>query len=737
MKNVTFNRSQLKIIAIISMLIDHFAWGFLDFYTPLAQFLHVLGRFCIPIMCFFVAEGFRKTKNLTGYIQRMATFAVVTIIPFYMFFHEEYDYRQNIIFDYLLGLLLLAVLENKKFVKWQKVVLSVLLFAVSATIGGWVIEPMLYILIFYYFDDHKKRVKWFCIATVGMEIFLMVSISLNSIYHFSHYDWVWWDKLYLLGFMLALPLIGRYNGEKGPKVGGKYFFYMFYPSHFIVYCFIKFIISDATTVEQMYQLIHVITLICGVVLVGMTFRARPSEGRSAITAFVVASSVYVLGFLLETMSSTPEAYYIDCIVEYIGEFLAIISALVFVSYMCRIHIPNYIMALHGVAAIALLYSLARTRSTGFFYSYIGVNNEGPFPRLELVHSTGFYLSMIYMGIVCLEIIGMCISVLLHGSKLDKKRVRFIIYSTFGAWIPYLMTVAGLTGGYEIPALGLLFVVVLLYLTFIRFGTLDSVSLASENALDHGREGVIVLDSANCIQYHNSIVDKVLGDFPHNKNVLEWPLMREVMEGKRTDIEVDGRIYDFKVEPLFEHGYEQGKMIWLIDSTDHYYAMMEIAEYANKDGLTGLYNRNRFKELVNEEVDAGKKGTFLMMDVDNFKQVNDAYGHQRGDTVLMSLANILVQFPENIMYACRIGGDEFCAYLRGNTDRREVEAIMRDIMDKFANCFRPDDDVKCSISMGAVINDGADGRLMSCSEMYSSADDKLYKAKDKGKDTFVM
>ena len=54
------NREQLKLIAIASMIIDHLAWGFVEFYSPLGQFLHVLGRLTIPIMCFLLQRDFER-----------------------------------------------------------------------------------------------------------------------------------------------------------------------------------------------------------------------------------------------------------------------------------------------------------------------------------------------------------------------------------------------------------------------------------------------------------------------------------------------------------------------------------------------------------------------------------------------------------------------------------------------------------------------------------------------------
>ena len=235
----TLNRTQLKFIAICAMLCDHFAWGFLDFYSVPGQILHIIGRFTLPIMCFFIAEGFRHTSSRVEYIKRMVMFWIVAIIPFYLFFHEVYDYRQNIIFDLLLGLLMLAVLENKKLKLWQKISLGTLLFVTSALIGGWVIMPILYILVFYYVRDFKKQAAWICGLTVALEVFLVVAIWLNGIWHFSHYDWPWYDKLYFLGFMLPLLLLKRYNGEKGKDIIGKYFFYLFYPLHLVAIYIIK------------------------------------------------------------------------------------------------------------------------------------------------------------------------------------------------------------------------------------------------------------------------------------------------------------------------------------------------------------------------------------------------------------------------------------------------------------------------------------------------------------------
>lgn len=735
-KKLSLDRTQLKIIAVISMIIDHVAWGFVDFYTPLGQVMHVLGRLTIPIMCFFVAEGYKKTRDVKQYIFRMAAFAALSIIPFYVFFGEEYGYRQNIIFDYLLGLLMLYVLENTKFAKWAKITLVAMLFVISATVGGWIITPSCFILTFYYGRTFKEKVKWFVIADLSTIAFLVTAIILNSKYHFSRYDWVWWDKFYLLGFMLALPLIYSYNGQKGKQFGGRYFFYIFYPLHFCVLAAIKALLDPETEPYYIYLFVHVVVAVAIMVMLYGVLKARPTRGQNAICFFLMSAQIYVLGFIIEIISTTSQGYYLACIIQYFGEFIVFIAVLLFVSECCLIRIPEFVYALHVVAALILLYMLINTRETHFFYSYIGVNMSHFTLRPELEHSTGFYLALTYNITVCLEVIGICIYTYIHGAAIEKKRVKLIMWAMTFCWIPYVITLTGITGGFEIPALGLLAAGVFLYRCFFSYGALDSTALTSENALDKAHEGILVLDERFHIRFHNKLVDDIIGHIPLNKDIRENETIKGILDGEITQLTINDRIYEIDLEVIKKSGYDQGYMIWMLDVTDHLNNLKNISDMANHDALTGLYNRSYFKQLVDEDVAEGSMGTFIMMDMDNFKQINDCYGHQRGDSVLKNLANILNKYPKEEMYSCRVGGDEFCAYIRGNTDKDSVCGIIEDIMSNFGKTFRSDDSVKCTISVGAVINGNKD-LLMDCSTMYSVADGKLYEAKESGKNIYRL
>lgn len=145
----------------------------------------------------------------------------------------------------------------------------------------------------------------------------------------------------------------------------------------------------------------------------------------------------------------------------------------------------------------------------------------------------------------------------------------------------------------------------------------------------------------------------------------------------------------------------------------------------KDSLTGLYNRRYFYEILEMEFKRAKRNnttiSLLFIDVDNFKRVNDTYGHKYGDHVLVKLANILKKELRNVDIISRWGGEEFIVLLHNTcTDgSRIVAERLRMAVEK--QKFKSD----ITISIGVTSSDGS----MSIEKIVSLADAALYKAKE--------
>lgn len=154
--------------------------------------------------------------------------------------------------------------------------------------------------------------------------------------------------------------------------------------------------------------------------------------------------------------------------------------------------------------------------------------------------------------------------------------------------------------------------------------------------------------------------------------------------------------------------------------------------SEKDLMTGLYNRGSFEYYVKKRLESGEGGTFYMIDLDDFKAVNDTYGHVAGDRVIMDMADILRRIFAKEAIIGRLGGDEFAVYEAGCCGRKEAEekarAVLQDysaLSEKYGNDFQ----LSCSIGMYRE----ADKETFE--NLYSRADEALYFSKNSYKGTF--
>lgn len=146
-----------------------------------------------------------------------------------------------------------------------------------------------------------------------------------------------------------------------------------------------------------------------------------------------------------------------------------------------------------------------------------------------------------------------------------------------------------------------------------------------------------------------------------------------------------------------------------------------------DTMTGLLNRLYLKEIVNRAMEEDTDGIMLMMDIDDFKSLNDRYGHPFGDKVLVLFAQSLkAAFPQAMIG--RIGGDEFVVYLTGKSDR------LKDRIDRFLLDWQESQAVlalthliTASIGIAEVPKDGNNYDVV-----WEKADQALYQAKENGK-----
>lgn len=167
---------------------------------------------------------------------------------------------------------------------------------------------------------------------------------------------------------------------------------------------------------------------------------------------------------------------------------------------------------------------------------------------------------------------------------------------------------------------------------------------------------------------------------------------------------------------------------IIDIEQEKREAQKLRDKAERDALTGLYNKGAVKALIEEYMDIRIGECALMiLDVDNFKQVNDQLGHLSGDVLLSDISQILQKQFRSMDIVGRIGGDEFLVLMRDIPDEKIVARKARALLEAFRNLAGRGCPVSCSIGVAIGPRDGTD-----YTALYRNADHALYQAKGKGK-----
>lgn len=176
-----------------------------------------------------------------------------------------------------------------------------------------------------------------------------------------------------------------------------------------------------------------------------------------------------------------------------------------------------------------------------------------------------------------------------------------------------------------------------------------------------------------------------------------------------------------------------------DITERASAEEQSRHNANHDPLTGLPNRRLFLDRLDQAAKHAKRRNLpvalLYIDLDGFKDVNDALGHEAGDRLLAEVADRLADCLRENDSVARLGGDEFTVILSGATQHAEVELVARSIIEKLAAPFQMDgQSVQISASVGAAL---LPEHATSPDGLLRAADEAMFKAKKSAGDRFCF
>jgi diguanylate cyclase (GGDEF)-like protein len=193
------------------------------------------------------------------------------------------------------------------------------------------------------------------------------------------------------------------------------------------------------------------------------------------------------------------------------------------------------------------------------------------------------------------------------------------------------------------------------------------------------------------------------------------------------IDVSGFIFPQYIEKYLNFAIEIVKICGLVFSNNEQYEKILKSEQEQRyssthDALTDLYNRTYIKEITNQNSQTIPFMVF-MFDIDKLKYVNDNYGHEEGDKLIVNTAAILKKCFRETDIVARIGGDEFIAILYDtNTDSVEIYSNRIRQQVEMYNCTRQDEHLEISFSVGVAVGENQSDTIEA---MMNLADERMY------------
>jgi diguanylate cyclase (GGDEF)-like protein len=483
-------------------------------------------------------------------------------------------------------------------------------------------------------------------------------------------------------------------------------------------------------------------------------RARPQRrvaGGYALRFLFLTLFFWSAFNAIATLVSSEKAIFLATQFAYLGVSLAPVAWFVFaLTYSQRVlKISRH--ALNTISALPLITMLLALSNSSHHLVWIDlrfVSADG-FTGLITEHGFWFYVHAVYSYALIL----VATAVLAFALTQYKQHHQSLLAAVFAPVIAVTTNLLSLSPWNPYPWLDLTMVgfvvaVLILDVGIMRRGLLRNAPVSRERVIEQLKDPVLVLNhDGEIIDANQSALSAWDHEFSLLANTIDQLIPRIPSEilfspDSNSETTIAGRAYEIASTPLDPTNVDTQVAIVFRDVTERRAAISalqnakaELQRMAHTDALTNMHNRRYFMERLQTEFERiqrhGSVLSVLLFDLDHFKKVNDTYGHDIGDAVLIAIADVVNQVKRGTDIACRFGGEEF-ALLLPETDK--IGAInlaqrMRRSIESYPYATKIGHNVQVTASIGVATLTQAD---QAPENLLKTADRALYKAKDGGR-----
>ena len=497
----------------------------------------------------------------------------------------------------------------------------------------------------------------------------------------------------------------------------------------------------------------------------LAWRRRPSPGAAWVALLMAAVTWWSVGYCLELSSATFGWELFWSAAQYLGIVLIPVAWLLFAleySGRTRTSARRDIVIL-GIEPVLVLVLVLANSAHHLVWRTVGSVGTGGFNALVRTYGAVFWIHMAYSYVLLLLGAALLAGCLLRSPRLYRGQCAAALTA---AAVPGAGSILYVTGfnpfrGLDFAPFAFALSGMCLVFGVYRYRFLDMVPVARHVLIEEMSDGVVVLDSASRVVDMNPAAQHLLGQ--RSFDVVGKPMeaaFARVPEADRSrmattpddiglelTVGLDRRQVEFRVRPLgWRRTRQGGSLIIVRDVTDHRTMVEELRRandrlvaaqrileiQARTDPLTGAMNRRAILERLHQELSRARREStplsLAMLDIDQFKCVNDSYGHHVGDEILRELVGRLLLFLRPYDGLGRVGGEEFLIVAPGVDELAADDFLERVCLEVSSRPFQVEErQLWITVSLG-----GATSHAEPAEVLYRLADDALYRAKAAGR-----
>ena len=329
-------------------------------------------------------------------------------------------------------------------------------------------------------------------------------------------------------------------------------------------------------------------------------------------------------------------------------------------------------------------------------------------------------------------------------------VGLLIPVVFSFLLPFLkITITGFTAFTYLPA------ILIAYFTAFGDPSVAVYPLSKNRILENMKDGVVLTDAYDTIIGVNeaaaSVLSNITGKAPDTWMGQSIDLLMEQHKelsthySQRTEGQfeihcqgAEDTCYEVSLITT-EHGKSEttGMLLVLSDQSEKKRYERELLYQATVDDLTGLYNRRHFMRLVqNHRIQDEAGMALLLFDIDDFKLINDTYGHLAGDQALVDFSQKILKVYQDNGIAGRVGGEEFAVFFFARDEHAALEEAesFRSTMGNYNIILNEGHSIQLTVSIGIAFTERSD---LTFEDLYRQADEALYLSKATGKNRVTL